>query len=556
MRKILSIILVCVLVVTLCACSGKGSGDGATNGENITNSETGGNADNGNENSGNNAVNKIPHSGNVQSNVSGGDYSAEIITKEDPDNPTVQGVFYRNVIGANIKSDEAAVKEVDKKADAMLKKIEDMPDTIKAKAGCKTYYVAANGSNSNDGLSPSKPKETYESIVGKLNAGDAVLFRRGDIFRGQVVLKSGVSYGAYGSGIKPRFYGSIDGTQAEWKATSTKGVYEYSRVVKYANIIFDNGKAIGRPVENKSQLTKKALNVYYNGAKLQIYSPNGNPKDIYKSIEIAEEYCLFTGGGGVNNVKIQNLTLMYPGVHHLGSLGIVKNLEVEGCIMGYCGGKNLYLGSKSVSLGNCIEFWSQAVDVNIHDSYFFQAFDAALTHQGPSGTVSASNPQSCTNDFTNIHYENNLIEYCTYDIEAFTCRSVELQKKSPNGKFTYNDVYVKGNICRYTGWGWGSLDRPDKHVYATFKYDAEGENNTNIHVKPLIIENNIFDRSRKGVLGINTPESNKANMILRNNWFIQNIRANIIGGLTLKDNYEAQINKYFTASGNKFTEVK
>ena len=520
MKKIISALLVFAFVVSLCGCGGN-SGGGA----------------------------------NVTGDVAGGDYSDLIIKDVDPSNPVVQEIFYRNIIGADILSDEPAVKEVDEKAEAMLKKIEELPDTITAAEGCKTYYISAEGDDGNDGLSPQTPKKSYVALRGSLKYGDAVLFRRGDVFRGQQILVSGVSYGAYGSGIKPRFYGSVDGTAGEWKETSTKGVYEYNKVVKYANIIFDNGKAIGRPVEQKF-LTKRALNVYYNGAKIQIYSPEGNPKDLYKSIEIAEDYSLFTGAGGFDNVKLQNLTLMYPGGHHLGALGIVHGLEVEGCIMGYCGGKDLYLGSKGVSLGNCIEFWSQAVDVNIHDSYFFQAFDAALTHQGPSGTVSAENKQSWTNDFTNIRYENNLIEYCTYDIEAFTCRSLDLQAKSPEGVFTYNDVYVIGNICRYTGWGWGSLDRPDKHVYATFKYDAEGENNTNIHIKPLTIENNIFDRSRKGVLGINTPEFNKANMILKDNWFIENSRANIFAGKTIKDNYEAEINKYFTASGNKFTEVK
>ena len=553
MRKILSIFLVLVLTLGLCACGGETEPDNITEGDSlVNNTETEDSTENTDNNSEGNEKTE-----NVQNNTQSDNKNEEVVATPTANNPTVQGIFYRNIIGADISADSDAEKEVNQKADAMLNKIENMPDNLKASAGGKTYYVSSSGSQSNDGLSAAKPKKDYASIRGQLKEGDVVLFKRGDIFRGQLVLVSGVSYGAYGSGIKPRFYGSIDGTAGEWKETSTKNVYEYSKVIKYSNIIFDNGKAIGRPVE-KNQLTKKALNVYYNGAKLQVYSPEGNPKDIYKSIEIADEYCLFVGNGGVRNVKLQNLTLMYSGVHFLGSLGSVKGLEVEGCIMGYCGGKNLYLGNKSVSLGNCIEFWSQAVDVDIHDSYFFQAFDAALTHQGPTNVTATG--QTSKTDYTNIKYRDNLLEYNTYDFEAFSCRDISKQQLSPNGTFTYNDVYITGNICRYTGWGWGSLDRPDKHVYNTFKYDAEGEqdangNYTNIHVKPLTIENNIFLGSRKGVLGITTPESNKANMILKNNWFIQNNRANIFGGKTLKDNYEAAINKYFTASGNKFTEV-
>ena len=526
MKKLLSLFLVVLMLLSLTACGGNGSG-----------------------------------AGNIKGEVDGGDYSHELITEVDPNNPTVLGVFYRNIIGADILSDDPAVKEIDKKADEMLKNIEELPDTIKAADGCKTYYVSAEGDDGNDGLSPQTPKKTYASFKGKLQPGDAVLFRRGDVFRGQQVIMTGVSYGAYGSGIKPRFYGSVDGKQGEWKETSTKGVYEYSKVVKYGNIIFDNGKALGRPVTDKKHITKKALNVFYNGAKLQVYSPDGTPAEIFKFIEIIEDYSLFVGpGGGFKDVKMQNLCMMYTGVHFLGTLGRVENLEVEGCIMGYCGGKNLYLGNKSVSLGNCIEFWSQAVNIDIHHSYFFQAFDAALTHQGPTKVTATG--QTSKTDYTNIKYRDNLLEYNTYDFEAFSCRELSAQADNPDGTFTYNDVYITGNICRYNGYSWGSLDRPDKQVYTNFKYDAEGEQNaagewTNRHVKPLTIENNIFDRSRKRVLGINTPLNNSENLILKNNTFIMSDRADIFKGKTLNEDYESAINQYFGINeGNTYKIVK
>ena len=471
---------------------------------------------------------------------------------EIKNNPTVQGMFYRNVIGADIEAFDEDLLEIDKKADAMLKKIEDYPDKVSVTG--KTYYLSNEGNDKNDGLSISKSMKTYAALKGKLKSGDAVLFRRGDVFRGQIVLVSGVTYAAYGSGIKPRLYGSVDGTLGEWKETETDGVYTYNKVTKYANIIFNNGEAIGRPVQSMSQITKKPLNVYFSGARVSVYSPDGNPEEVFKSIEIVEDYSLCTGSGGTYNVKMQNLCMMYTGVHFLGSLGITENLEIEGCIMGYCGGRDLYQGAKATSLGNAVEFWSQAINVNIHDNYFFQAYDAALTHQGPSGTVKATG-QTSTVNFTNIHYENNLLEYNTYDFEAFTCRSLSDQSKSPNGKFTYDDVYIKGNICRYTGWGWGSLDRPDKNVNTVFKYDAEGENDSNVHIKPLYIENNIFDRPRRSVLGISSPEWNKANMILKNNQFFVASNARIIDGITISGGYLTRINKCFTASGNTFKQV-
>ena len=510
MKKIISILLVLCLALSLVACGGSGT------------------------------------AGSVGAN--GAD---DFVAKEIEGNPTVMGTFYRNVIGAKIASDDPDVKELDKKADEKLKQIEEYPDKIEVTG--KIYYVSNDGDDKADGLSPETAKRSYLSFKGQLKEGDAVLFRRGDIFRGQMVLISGITYGAYGTGIKPRFYGSSDGTEGEWQPTETQGVYTYSKPVKYANIIFNNGEAIGRPVEKMEHITKKAHNVYYDGSRVSVYCPKGNPKEVYQSIEIVADYCLFVGGGGFKNVKLQNLCLMYTGVHFLGTLGEVHGLEVEGCIMGYCGGRDLYKPGV-VSLGNSIEFWSVAVDIDIHDSYFFQAYDAALTHQGPT-SVAKSGQTSSTN-YTNIKYRDNLLEYNTYDFEAFSCRSVAEQSKNPNGTFTYNDVYITGNICRFTGWGWGSLDRPDKNVYTTFKYDAQGENDTNVHVKPLYIENNIFDRSRKGILGIQTPDWNKANMILKNNQFLETSTAKILGSKTLKDDYMSEINKYFTAEGNTFKIVQ
>ena len=489
-------------------------------------------------------------------------YKDTFLENTNPENPTVMGLFYRNVAGAKIVSDDPAVIEVNKAADEMLKKIEEYPDNITANGG-KTYYLSNDGDDTQDGLTPETARRTYDSVRTQLKSGDALLFRRGDIFRGKMELTSGVSYGAYGEGVKPRIYGSRDGLSAEWVATDIEGVYEYTGITgDLSNIVFNSGEFIGRPIQKRENITRRALN-YYLGSRLTLYSPDGNPGEIFHNIEIVDAYTLFTGDGSglLENVKVQNLCVMYTGCHGFGALGRTYNFEVEGCIIGFCGGRDLPLGG--ISIGNGIEFWSVAENINIHDNYVFQCFDAGLTHQGPSNTVSATNEQTKSNNFTNINYKNNLLEYNTYDFEAFTCRSLSSQALSPEGTFTYNDVYITGNICRYTGWGWGSLDRPDKNVYATFKYDAAGDvdangNYTNRHVKPLTIENNIFDRSRKKVLGISTPESNSANMILKNNQFLQTNRATIFNSKTLESaDYEDTLKKYFgTYSGNTFKLIK
>lgn len=84
-------------------------------------------------------------------------------------------------------------------------------------ASCSVYHVdASNGNDAASGLSPSEAWKTLARVnAAGLLPGDSVLFRRGDVFRGQLIPVSGsesgdVVYGAYGAGRKPRLLGSVD----------------------------------------------------------------------------------------------------------------------------------------------------------------------------------------------------------------------------------------------------------------------------------------------------------------------------------------------------------
>jgi hypothetical protein len=79
-----------------------------------------------------------------------------------------------------------------------------------------TYYVAAAGSDMNNGTSPGAPWQTIGKVNGAtFNPGDSVLFHRGDVWYGTAltVPSSGASgspitFGAYGSGANPVIKGS------------------------------------------------------------------------------------------------------------------------------------------------------------------------------------------------------------------------------------------------------------------------------------------------------------------------------------------------------------
>ncbi|MBS1551215.1 MAG: right-handed parallel beta-helix repeat-containing protein [Bacteroidetes bacterium] len=78
------------------------------------------------------------------------------------------------------------------------------------------YYVASNGSDSNNGLSSSSPWKTIAKVNSSMNTfnpGDQILFRKGDKFYGELkVTKSGIAgssiiFGSYGSGVLPEITG-------------------------------------------------------------------------------------------------------------------------------------------------------------------------------------------------------------------------------------------------------------------------------------------------------------------------------------------------------------
>ena len=110
-------------------------------------------------------------------------------------------------------ADRDVLLKMDKEAACRRARIGGMPD---ATSVCGiSYYVSADGNDASDGKSPNTAwRTTARASAAALSFGDRVLFRRGDLFRGQVICQSGVTYAAFGEGEKPRFY-SHDGDLAD-----------------------------------------------------------------------------------------------------------------------------------------------------------------------------------------------------------------------------------------------------------------------------------------------------------------------------------------------------
>lgn len=105
----------------------------------------------------------------------------------------------------------------------------------------KNYYVSAAGSDANNGLTTTAPWKSISKVnssFASMAVGDSILFRRGDVFYGAlVVTKSGVSgspivISAYGTGAKPLISGFT--TLSSWSAVGN-GIYQ-SAVVASASL--------------------------------------------------------------------------------------------------------------------------------------------------------------------------------------------------------------------------------------------------------------------------------------------------------------------------------
>ena len=95
-------------------------------------------------------------------------------------------------------------------------------------------------------------------IINSSDNGCIKVFRRGDIFRGQVMIRSGVTYGAYGKGIKPRIYGSpYDAAKVgKWVETTTPNVYMFSEDLPddVGTLVFNSGEQVDLVVKIKGSI--------------------------------------------------------------------------------------------------------------------------------------------------------------------------------------------------------------------------------------------------------------------------------------------------------------
>jgi len=342
------------------------------------------------------------------------------------------------------------------------------------------YYFSSVGDDSNDGKSPDSPFLSPEKINElELNPGDVVFFERNSVFRvcSAISIKNGVSYGAYGTGEKPQFLGSpYNFNTSDWQCFAKdvwKLEFEWDNL---GTILIDNGEIVGHRIFSLEDL-KEDGDFYLDVEKHELYFKSSVNPCSYNSVEISVgSLVLFSVGansGKVNNVSIDNLCFKLASIHGVWFFNS-KGIKITNCEFGWIGGaKQKNSPNPYQLLGNGLEFWSGAANVNVENNWFYQIYDAAFTFQGEG-------------QYEDITFKNNIIEYSTLSIEWW---GRPLAERFPTEKI--KNILISHNIVRMTGYGWGRKRRDicrDAHIVAGQGiYDYTGI------IDNFIIEDNIFD---------------------------------------------------------------
>lgn len=423
----------------------------------------------------------------------------------------------------------AVISEISALSQRRRQEILGAPDAICVPG--RRFYVSAEGDDGRDGLSPDGAWRSLERVSrAELCPGDGVFFRRGDIFRGSIDAKPGVTYAAYGAGEKPRLYG-WDRDLAEagmWEVHDEKAnIWKYKgKILDPGTLVFNGGerhslklipsyiggKFVCREDESKDFVIademKNDLDLYWHFDSILTTAPSkgqdfpipemgpdslgdiylrcdaGDPAEVFSSIEALTRRAMFRIGD-CENVRIDNLCLKYIGLHAVAAGGHVKGLTVTNCEIGWIGGTiQHYLGTDPnypeggrgtvTRFGNGVEIYGGCEDYRVENCWIYQCYDAGVTHQittfGKKYTLSG------------VRYIDNLIESCVYGIEYF------LEMNMGDTRSRMRDILMKGNILRDSGYGWGQ-QRHNKSTPALIKgwsYENAAED--------FRIEENIFDR--------------------------------------------------------------
>lgn len=449
------------------------------------------------------------------------------------------------------------LNEIDNLAASRIAEIRSTADNAVI-TGVK-YYVSNDGDDQNDGLSPESAWKSLKKVTeAELNCGDGVLFRRGDVFRGGINTRDGVTYCAYGEGEKPRIYASerdladptlwelYDAEHNIWRLTFpmadcgtlvfNDGEYHSEKLIpSYRNGGFVCRNDVSRPFVLSEQM-ERDLDLFCECVAIMTEAPSkgenfpipsvtpdnkgslflrcdrGNPGEVFHSIEALVKRRIFNLNDNAG-VHIDNLCIKYTGDHAIGGWSKLDDLHVTNCEIGWIGGSiQHYAGTDPnfpqdprgavTRYGNGIEVYGGCDDYLVDNCYIYQVYDAGVTHQ-----ITTNGKKY---EMKRVRYVNNVIENCVYSIEYF------IEKTGGDTESYMDDVVISGNILRLSGYGWGQQRH---NFYTPAHIKGWSYENTASNYR---IENNIFDRAAYRMVHIVAKEESSM-PVMKGNTYVQKL---------------------------------
>jgi parallel beta-helix repeat protein len=159
-----------------------------------------------------------------------------------------------------------------------------------------TYYVANAGSDSNAGTTSNAPWQTIARVnATSFSPGDSILFKRGDVWREQLLPASSgsptrqITFSAYGEGVNP----VVSGADLVTHWTKESGSVWSASLPNQPNVVFLSG-TLGIQQPSPTQLSA-AGQWSWSQATLYVYEASGTPT----KVEAAQRpYALLLGQTG------------------------------------------------------------------------------------------------------------------------------------------------------------------------------------------------------------------------------------------------------------------
>lgn len=324
--------------------------------------------------------------------------------------------------------------------------------TVFAESG-KTYYVAADGKDDNDGLSLGTPLSLKKANQMLFSGGDSILFKRGDVFYGTfspMVYKTDennrVTVGSYGNGALPQI-SAAKIIESKWMKVSG-GFYRYTlgKAGNYSGLKDDNANVafMADSANKKWGVRKLSAAACTNEYDFYCDETSIYVKTDADPYEKLGKLILAVNAAGVqvsSFMNVHDLHIRYVGSHGINQKSSNSSyVHIYDCVIEDVGGSQLDEDSK---YGNGIEFYGGASHILIENNIIRNTYDVGFTLQGGGSCV-----------WKDITVRKNVFAYNTQSFEMWTNA-----KGAGQG---IDGLSFENNICINQGEGWGTLARPDK----------------------------------------------------------------------------------------------